>query len=305
MSRRLPPPPPLVCLATLVASTVLPTLTGCRTAAPPPPEGVIKYVDADPTPRGPDGTVPRHAVRCVLRTVTVPLVRPLTDLWASVDENAVPALSRSVWNANGLRVGLLNASDAAAFGKALGPPTDFGDHTLIAYERPTVLLESPPLQAVFFADLTVPPGPARIEILHRGRARLLTTMSPTGPASAGIRLIPQHHLPRTTLLARNPLEKLLDGRVFDELAQTVRVNPGQALVLGYNLPARFIPPPPEPEREDQINSNDDPDAPTPPPPDLEIDLDDLPLDLGRALLTLGRDPDEQQRLLLITVVETR
>ncbi|MEE9403274.1 MAG: hypothetical protein V3V20_00135 [Algisphaera sp.] len=336
-SRPAKPFHPTIAIAATIAALLI--TIGCQTTAPSP-VGKIRTLPHDPTPPQVDSknNSPHRAVRCVMRIATLPLNRPLTNAWAHVDQKAVPSLSQSIWNANGLRVGVLNTANAEAFGKAMGPPTHIKDQTLVALNRPSVLLESQTLRATFFADLTRPAQAEHIETFRRGQARLLTTMTPTGPASATIRIIPQHHLPRATLLARGPLEKMLDGRIFDELTLPVNIGPGQALVVGYALAPQFDTPPQEDKDDRKDDPKDDPkneeendkeatataataakadegktaslpDTPLPkddtPPPSLDIDLDALPLDLGRALMTLGKNPDELQRLFVISVVDTR
>ena len=289
----------------LAAGALLIQTPGCQN--PPPPaeiEGRINVLPERPALRDEPGVpAPRHAARCAVRTVTLPLDRPLEAAWAELDETILPPLSRAVWNANGLRVGLLDASDAGGFGDALGTPDDVGRQNLVVIDRPTVLRESPPLRADFVADLTRPPAAPRLETFTRGRARLLISARPAG-GGATLRLTPQHFVPRTTLTARHPLEKLLDGRVFDELAIEINLSPGTALVVGYSLPVALRPPAPDESVEPNTPTTgpNDPDAP---PPDLNLDPVDLPLDLGRALMTAGKSRREQQRLIVLTVLDTR
>ena len=280
---------------------------GC--GGPPPvvqPEGRINVLPERPSLRTDPGTPAAHrAARCLVRTVTLPLNRPLEEAWAMLDEGVLPDLSRAVWNANGLRLGLLTAADADNFGRALGPPDGFTDQSLVAIDRPTVLRRSPPLRADFVADLTRPPAPRHVESFTGGQARLLITARPA-TGGAALDIIPQHYLARRTLVVRDPLDKLLDGRVFEELAARVVLPPGQALVLGYSLPLALRPPlPVEPDPDDVSRTTEAADNEPPPVPDLDVDPETLPLDLGRALLTAGKPTREQQWLLVIKVVEIR
>ena len=231
--------------------------TACDTAPPRPtaPEGQIKVLTERPSLRADPGQpATRHASQCVVRTVTLPLDRPIEVAWAELDEGVLPDFSRAAWNANGLRVGVLNAADADDFGAALGPADEIADQTLVVVNRQTVLHESPPLRADFVADLTRPPGPPHRETFTGGRARLLMTAQP-GTAGAVLQITPQHFLARPSLVVRDPLEKLLDGRVFAELAAAVELGPEQALVVGYSLPAALRPP---------LPGADDPDPATEP-----------------------------------------
>ncbi len=281
---------------------------GCGSAPPSQPTGRITLLPERPSVRADPGeTVALHATTCLARTVLLPLNRPTEVAWATLDQTILPELSRAVWNANGLRVGILKAADANDFGAALGPPDRLSDQSLIVIDLDTELRESPKLQATFFADLTRPPAPQHIETFTGHKARMLISARPSA-GGATITLTPQHFMPKASLVVRKPLEKLLDGRVFKELAASVEIRPGQALVLGYALPAALRPPlPEEPDDADTPNPAADiaPDAPDTPTPDLDIDPQTLPLDLGRALFTEGRTPREQQRLIVLTVLETR
>lgn len=298
-------------IQTFAAGLIL-TATGCGgTPRPVQPEGKIQILPERPSLLI-EGDTPAalHAATCAVRTVTLPLNRPIETAWAELDEGVLPDLSRAVWNANGLRLGVLDAGNANAFGEALGTPDSFTNQALVAISRPTQLRESPRLRADFVADLTRPPAPRRVETFTGGRARMLIS---TRPSAAGVllELTPQHFVPRQSLLVRTPLEKLLDGRVFEELAASVRLGPGQALVLGYSLPVALRPPPPDPDDAPdaspdtagtETDADTDEDAP---PPDLDIDPANLPLDLGRALLTVGNTKREQQRLIVITATESQ
>lgn len=306
INRRRPPQPRPRRAALAALALALAASTGCGSAPPAQPTGRINVLPVRPSVwTDPGDPVSRHATKCLVRTVFLPLNRPTEVAWATLDETALPELSRAVWNANGLRLGILDAADAGDFGTALGPPDRFSDQSLIAIDLPTELRESPRLQATFTADLTRPPGPQHLETFTGYKARMLIAASPSA-RGATVTLTPQHFVPKASLLARGPLQKLLDGRVFEELAASVEIRPGQALVLGYALPVALRPPlPVEPDDEDAEGKPDAPAAPDTPTPDLNIDPQALPLDLGRALLTEGRATREQQRLIVLTVLETR
>ncbi|MEM8738594.1 MAG: hypothetical protein AAGG38_08975 [Planctomycetota bacterium] len=266
----------------------------------------------------------RVAVRWVMRRSLVPLSRPLEQAWALADEGVLPPVSQAVWNANGLRVGVLSASSARAFGAALGETAESVDGQLVVADWPELLRRSPPLGAEFVADLTVPPGEERRVPLTGGRLQLLVESRALGNGTAELTLIPQHARPRASIVPRTAREKLLDGRVFDELAVTLTVSERQGVLVGLFLPLEERPPEPDPDNppEDtpQGSSQNAPQAlnvqetpggsdrpasaepsePAEKPEPAETDREALPaLTLGRGLLTTGVGPRHFQVLLLI------
>ncbi len=300
---------------------------GCQTAVPH--EGEDFQVRTEPVPplNPLTGEAPTSdPVRWAIRTVALPLAQPTADAWALIDERVLPDLSRSVWNANGLRIGLLSAADAQAFGEALGSVAFQRNSQVLSYQHPTPIRDSPPLAAEFYADLTIPPATIRKEYLTRGELRLLISSRPLGNNAARIELIPQHYVREISITPRNPLDKILDGRVFEELGIHVNVGFDQALVIGYFRPPDATPPPPAgPEEEadapsraaalpqdpsDSLTAEDTMEEPTQPqPPAVEPHevFDNaasagLPLDLGRGLFTLGRARSDLQILMLLRPV---
>ncbi|MEO1235860.1 MAG: hypothetical protein AAFX76_03620 [Planctomycetota bacterium] len=246
------------------------------------------------------------------RRLLLPLFSTLEEAWAVTDETVLPDLSRTVWNANGLRVGLLSSDAAASFGEALGPSAETIDGRLLMADRFEALRRSPPLRASFVADLTVPPGPMNRVEFTGGRLQLLISTRDRGNGTAAVTLIPQHARPRASLLPRTAAEKLLDGRVFDELAIELIVAGHQAVVVGL-----YRPPPPEastpgaepPEEDAAIDPSplgvEEPRAPDVPEAadedtDPEATDDDLPpLNLGRGLFTTGIEDDDFQLLYVL------
>lgn len=298
-------------------------LAGCNTE-PPVPEGGIRVVD--PGPMGEATARPTtEPVDWLSRRTTVRLSHPVEELWALTDETILSEVSRAVWNGNGMRVGLLSAGQADEFGEALGKTFEVRDTHIRSFDEPRLLRRSPPLRAEFFADLTVPPLPVTKEYFTRGRLQLLMSSRPRGDGSALLTLLPQHHMPRSNFVPRTAAEKLLDGRIYNELGIEVNVGPSEALLIGF-----YQPPPPAPD-ESTPKSNVSPEAqdasnpenlPAPPatpgaeespPPQTTVQFEaedaegetpaaetpDLPLNLGRGLFTTGvRDRDLQILFLL-------
>ncbi|MEM9882118.1 MAG: hypothetical protein AAF800_04285 [Planctomycetota bacterium] len=254
---------------------------GCQTEPAFNEEGfAVRPEPAGPLAASEPAVARTRPVRWVSRQLTVPLARPIEGAWAACDESVLPELTRAVWNANGLRLGVLRAGEAARFGEALGPAGAW-DGQLLVYDYPEVLRETRPLRAEFVTDLTVPPGPTRRESFTRGRLRLLVASRPAPGGGKVVTLTPQHHRPRASLLPRSALEKRLDGRVFTELAVELDVRPGEAVLVGLY---RVEPAPTEAETETS---------------ELPLDPPEPPYDLGRGLFTTGLTAADQQVLFLL------
>ena len=175
------------------------------------------------------------------------------------------------------------------------------------------------LRANFTADLTRPPAPPSRRDVHRWPGAAADQCPSFSPGGAALRITPQHFVPRDEHCWRGIRSKNCWTAACSKNSPPVaaEIRPGQALVIGYGLPLatasavarrsrtptrrrrrRRSIPPPRPHR---------PTTRPAPVPDLDVDPATLPLDLGRALLTAGECDFnvEQQRLLVITVLETR
>jgi len=257
--------PFVVCLALLAAAGV----TGCNTSSEVfNQEGyAVSPKPVTTTVASPDVVIPdSDPVRWAVSRVVVRLDHPIEEAWAITDETILPELTRAVWNGNGLRVGLVPLSKVGSIVSVFGDTVDQRHTRVLNYDYPDVLRRSPPLAATFFADLTLPPGPVNKYRFTRGRLCMLMASRPRGNGAADLTLTPQHYKPRASLLPRSPLKKLLDGRVFDELAVQLTVGPTEAILVGF-----YDPNPPQPKapvEQDPTGkpSTAPPTSPTPPTP---------------------------------------
>ena len=207
----------------------LPTMRSIRAEAPPPEllsvEGQ-RVTDAD-------------KARARITEVYLPLDVSLESAWVMVDEDVFPAVTRGVWRSNGMRVGLLHESQLGPFLEELPPTIEEREKAFVGYDQRSPLRRSPRIAATLYADLTVPPFAPKREFVRGHRLQLLAALQPSGNATR-VELTPQHHVPRMTLRPREPLEKALDGRIFEELSVPLVVPGDRFLVLGlYRDPARL------------------------------------------------------------------
>ena len=310
---------PLIRFGGLLLLALLLSAAGCQTQPDAAPvDGSVRFVEPPPevVEANRAASEAQAPVRWLVRRVLVRLDHPLEPAWRLADEAVLPDISRAVWNGNGLRVGVLEPEDYGTFGEALGTPVEVRDLQMVNFQHAELLRRSPPLAARFMADLTVPPAPLRQEAFTGGRLQLLLAAAPRGNGSVAVTLTPQHHQPRSSLRPRSAHEKLLDGRVFDELAIDLVLQPRQTLMLGLWLPLAE----PDSEAEPATPTRDpaspnsgilpplvpaaadrDPASSPQDSPPLRVDLTvpDGPLNLGRGLLTTGVEAKNLQVLFLL------
>jgi len=258
--------------------------------------------------------LPAAQARIFIQQFVLPLDVPTDPAWEKIDELAFPPVTRSAWQANGLRVGLVARKDLADVLKLLPPAYANQSRKLIASAHPTAIRRSPPLRAPFIVDLTLPPLAVREERIVAGRAQLLLSVDPNHV----LYLTPHHHKLQPRLVPASILEKELDGRIFQELALAVAPGRDKVLAVGLHRPWPITPLTSGSsatggldvdaivERARQQSENEGAaSAAAPPGPFDRYDLDHPPpLDddtLGRALFTGISAGKPAQLLLLITV----
>jgi hypothetical protein len=191
---------------------------------------------------GDSGPAKPTGVYAVIRRADVPLDASTDDAWSIVNEQVVPPVSRGIWRGNGLRVGLLQRSALDAYSEAMPQPVGFS-RTLInrsAFAVPIVETARLRGDLRFQMDLTRPPKPRDVEMVQGGdnsRLRLLARIETQPDGQHTLILTPQHHIPSPlNLIPRDPLEKEMDGRVFDEIALRVTLGKDQIAVVGLHWP---------------------------------------------------------------------
>jgi hypothetical protein len=248
-----------------------------------------------------------------------------------VDETSVPALTRGAWRANGLRLGLLEQARLSEWVDQMPPVLGVRNSRTTVQDDLLLLRAGPRLNAPVPVELTLPPMAPQREVVRRGRLRLMARLTSDGAGRRIVELLPHHHWQQATLLPRDPLEKRLDGRLFEELAVQTVLPRGRMLVVGL-----YRPEPTRPlgwaddaawrERLERLQAADDDRAEEPdgdgPSSDVAADGEltapdvdqpvadepqlagDLPLpepSLGRALLTGLRVRQPVQVVLVLTV----
>jgi hypothetical protein len=228
-------PAPLHALCTTLLLALFFALAGCESTQPPNEEIPLPGF-GDEGPARPTG------VYAVIRRADVPLDESTDDAWSIINEQVVPPVTRGIWRGNGLRVGLLQRNELDAYSKAMPQPVAFSRVLINRSEHPVAVLTTPRLRSDvrFEMDLTRPPRPRNVEMIQGGEGstlRLLARIETTEDGQHTLVLTPQHHIPSPlNLIPRDPLEKDMDGRLFDELSLRVTLGKDQVAVVGLHWP---------------------------------------------------------------------
>ena len=218
-----------------VMACALLVLTGCQSTPTQEPEIPLPGF-------GNEGPAKPKGVYAVIRRADVPLDESTDDAWSIVNEQVVPPVTRGTWRGNGLRIGLLNRDQLDKYSEVMPQPVAFSRQLINKSTYYVPIVETPKLRSDlrFPVDLTRPPRPRLIESIQGGndsKLRLLARIE-TGPEGQHtLVLTPQHHIPSPLdLIPRDPLEKEMDGRVYEELSLRVTLGKDQIAVVGLHWP---------------------------------------------------------------------
>ncbi len=222
-------------LAAAITSAIV--LMSCE--MPPPTEPLPTLLDIRPSPTdgGEDGSADdqpnaNKRVIALIHRIDVPLDVPTDALWDLVDEQAVPLRTLGMWRTNGIRIGFLHAEHAPDFVAAL--PSVLGESRakLLGSPYPSTIRTTPRLRRPVEVDLTDPPRSPQVIQARGGRLQLLAKIGRDENGTAFLELTPHHYKPKgATLLPRSPLEKELDGQVYESLMARLPLPPDRAVVV--------------------------------------------------------------------------
>ncbi len=297
-------------LTTLLAVALCTCLLSCETTSPN--ANKAKPIVTNPTPAQAmgDPTVDKE-VGAMINRLDMPLDVSLDDCWAQVDELEVPKLMHGLWQANGLRIGVLHAENAEAFAKALPPIYGESQAKLYSSHYPTAARSTPRLLEPVMVDLTVPPkSPTEYKAID-GRLQLLIRIGRSETGLAFVELTPHHYKQKTDLIPRSPLEKQLDGRVFRELSALLPITTDTAIIIGLNRPW--------PEQDTSVTaeaaedaekntavSETESESSEPEKPEFKVvdkRIPPVPEGLGKSLMTGIRAGQPTQMLMVISLIE--
>ncbi|MCG8509839.1 MAG: hypothetical protein MI741_11490, partial [Rhodospirillales bacterium] len=223
-----------IVLTTVVAASALLSVQGCGSDDPTNDLPSLRELGPRVPERSENDLPVENEDRLVLQgeQLYLPLYVPLADAWSQVDEQAVPALTRQLWQANGMRIGLLRSGQYRELVKRLPEQMHRTNSIIRTSQVPGTLVISPAINQPHTVDLTVPPRPVREQRVADGRLQLLVEATGTGLGSVPLRIMPHHYKPRVSLRPVDPMRRHLEGASFGELAINVALAPGEALVVG-------------------------------------------------------------------------
>ena len=236
-----------LCVVALSAALSL-TLAGCRDrpAHDAAPDVTLRELEpAIPLPQlGPDplADAPSQPLfHATVQRIDIPLDQSADEAWAVIDEQTFPAMTRGVWHANGLRIGVLDEAGVEAFAAAMPQVLELFQTQVFTSQHPVPVLATPRLHDDLRipVDLTIPPAPPQQEMIKgggSGRLQILAQIEQDGGKTFLV-LTPHHYLPGNHhLLPRDILERELDGRLYHDLSVRVQLTDDRLLVVGLYWP---------------------------------------------------------------------
>lgn len=232
-------------LAVAVIACACLAAVGCKSTTAAGPGVTLRDLEpAIPLPQlGPDpASVGRpQAIHATVQRIDVPLDQPLDNAWSVVDELAFPAITRGMWHANGLRLGLLSEDAVQPFAADMPEVLELYETQLYTSDHPLAVMHTPRLRGGVRIpmELTTPPNAPRRETIqggNEGKLQLLAQLEVEGDKTFLI-LTPHHYQPDHLRLGpRDILERELDGRIYHELAIRIELRHDRLLVVGLYWP---------------------------------------------------------------------
>jgi hypothetical protein len=184
------------------------------------------------TPGGSGPTAKLH-----VRQIALPLDASLASVWELINETALPRATRAAWQANGLRLGLLNKNKVAEFKQGLPDLLGHRFSTLYTTRHPSPMIDSPPLRQPYRATVAFQDQANRVQRLTGGRMQMLVKAQRDSAGRLFVYFTPHHYKRQLSVKPRDPLEKQLDGTVFNELTIRLPAPRRQYILLGLHRPA--------------------------------------------------------------------
>ena len=209
----------------------LPDLPSVRSRLTDP---MVSLLAAEPPPR------------LFIHRMTWPLSASLDPLWELIETDALPDALAALWQANGMRLGTIDASRLPELGHVFDRADRITTTMLVGTRHFAPQPTSPPLRRPVQIDLVERfEDPKRISVA-RGRMQWLIRAQGGDDGQVHLELVPHHHVKKFSLMPRSPLQTQQDGRTFDDLRLTTVMRPDRLLVMGL-----YLPPSAQPELESE------------------------------------------------------
>jgi hypothetical protein len=223
---------------TVLAAVLLAAVVGCESepsgleSLPSLPQVASRHPRPMNIPQ-PSGS--KRRARITVKELALPIHLSTEKAWELIDSSVFPELTRQGWRANGMRIGVIAKSDLAKLQEALPPVLNFRRNVVYASSHPTAMLEASRQREPIQVDLSmVTSGGGQGPPLHGGRMQLLAKARTDAGGQLFLDFIPHYYKPKATLRPRDPLQKQLDGRLFEQLALRMPAPRRQVIVLGLH-----------------------------------------------------------------------
>jgi hypothetical protein len=198
------------------------------------PEVLPRINSLAPRSGGPAATEPATMPAASMARVTRLDFAPDADMeaaWATTSRQGLAARQVAAWKRNGLRVGVLDAAQVKAFLAALPPSAGSQSRQIVSFGEPVPLAYTAPLSSPWKIKLSLGADLEQEESLAGGNLQFLCRFAPDGDGGH-VDIVPQHHRIKISLVPRSDPEKILDGRLFEQLKLHAKLGPDQLLVIG-------------------------------------------------------------------------
>ena len=275
-------------------------------------------------PGDPYGGSMEPIIRVQFVQLTIPLRANLDQAWELVQADRLPESMICLYQANGIRLGILDASQLSRWTRAIGPVVATRTSQMVGSNQYAPV---PPVAPTgqFQVKWEPQPGQSRSLVVNRGRLQFLAKLSGGDQDEiALLELVPYHSFGRRpTVIPDSQLHANLNGRRLDVLTLSVQLQPQEFLIMGLERPAAvdqglmidpltgMLAEPPSKTAVEDLSprimadkpmtdrSTDDDQQPMSTGPQLEV----IPMHLGRVFFTAShRGHLRVQRLVLVAVM---
>jgi hypothetical protein len=192
-------------------------------------------------PRASGSDLAQTPWQLVVKMYVLPRDRNLTPAAAGLDDAEIGHAKQLMWAYNGFRLGSVPTDGLGLFEPLLGRALETNTFTL---RNATSYQYIPLTTRGATVDLATSDSIAQQAMEHRrfthGRFRLLLRVD--SPKDVGdleeptFTILPQYHRAKLSAVVRSPIEKMLDGTLFNDLGLTFPIQPDRAIVLYAKLP---------------------------------------------------------------------
>ncbi len=184
-------------------------------------------------PGDPYGGSMEPIIRAQFVQLTIPLRANLDQAWELVHADRLSESMVALYQANGIRLGILEASQLSRWTRAIGPVVASRISQMVGLNQYAPV---PPVAPTgqFQVKWEPQPGQSRSLVVNRGRLQFLAKLSGADQDEAALlELVPYHSFGRRpTVIPDSQLQANLNGRRLGALTLSIQLKPQEFLVIG-------------------------------------------------------------------------